>query len=66
MGIIGTYIMKLLITGKAYTIKLFYDPDPIEAMYLKYYTDLFGDEYESVFITPDGKLYEIVSVEGWN
>ena len=57
--------MKPLITGKAYTIQLFYNPDLIEAMYLKCYTDLFGEEYESVFITPDGRLFEIGSVERW-
>ncbi|QIK55260.1 hypothetical protein G7051_13270 [Dysgonomonas sp. HDW5B] len=58
--------MKPLITGKAYNIQLFYNPDRIEAMYLKYYTDLFGEEYESVFITSDGRLFEIGSVEKWD
>ncbi len=64
-GFIYLYTMNQLITGKAYQIKLFFDPQIIEAMYLKCYTDLFGEEYESVFITPDGKLYEIGYVESW-
>lgn len=58
--------MKKLITGKAYSIKLFYDPEIVEALYLQHYVDLFGEEYESVFITPDGKLFEIASVESWD
>ena len=66
MDIISPFIMKQLIIGKAYSIKLFYDQEIVEALYLQHYADLFGEEYKSVFITPDGRLFEISSVESWD
>lgn len=57
--------MKQLVNGKSYSIKLFYKTEIIEVLYLNSYQDLFGEEYNQVFITADGKLYEISSVESW-
>lgn len=57
--------MNELIHGHQYTIRLFYWVRDISCIYLKEYTNLFGEYYKDCFLSDSGEVFEISEVESW-
>ncbi|MDR1501253.1 MAG: hypothetical protein LBT43_02200 [Prevotella sp.] len=51
--------------GRCYTITLFFNPDPLAAVFYQRYTDLFGNRYNNLFMDDSGRIYEMASVQKW-
>lgn len=51
--------------GHRYNITLFFNPEPFPAVFMKTYTDLFGEQYTDFFMDDAGKIFELSSVGQW-
>lgn len=57
--------IKLPTHLKRCLIEPFFSPCTIEAVFLKEYTDLFGNRYENIFFDDAGKIYTLNDIGKW-
>lgn len=53
------------INGKSYSVELFFSELVFEAIFLSTYTDLFGESYDSIFMSEKGKIILLSEVARW-